>query len=122
MRIAPINIALLPRRLVAPVAVAAMIAGAALTYQAKLDASEAAERVSQLRHEISQERIAISLLTAEWSELTQPGRLQGLIERNQNVLPLAPFGIDQMVRIRDIPLPPVGDDDFIADILTGAIR
>ncbi|MHA1560021.1 MAG: cell division protein FtsL [Alphaproteobacteria bacterium] len=122
MRVAPTYIALLPRHLVVPIAVAAMIGGATLTYQAKHDASEAAERVSQLRHEISQERIAISLLTAEWSELTQPGRLQGLIERNQNVLRLGPFGIDQMVHIRDIPLPPAGDDDLIADILTGAVR
>jgi len=122
MRIALSNAAFLPRRFVAPIAVVAMIGGAALTYQAKHDASEAADRVSQLRLEISQERNAISLLTAEWSELTQPGRLQGLIERNQNVLRLGPFGIDQMIHIRDIPLPPAGDDDLIANILTGGVR
>ena len=114
--------AFLPQRLFAPVAVVAMIGGAALTYQAKHAASEAAEQVSLLRHEISQERMAISLLTAEWSELTQPGRLQSLIERYYNVLPLTSFGIDQMVHIRDLPLPPTDDDDLIANILTGEAR
>ena len=122
MRAAVASMTSWPRRFVAPVAVLVMIGGAAATYQFKHDASEAADMVSELRHEIAQEQIAISLLKAEWSELTQPGRLQDLIERYQNVLPLAPFEIDQMVQIRDLPLPPTDDTDLIANILTGAIR
>lgn len=109
-------------RLVVPVTVALMIAGAALTYNAKHDAAGAADRVSELRNQIQQEQVAISLLKAEWSELTQPGRLQDLIARHPDVLALAPFGIDQMVYIRDLPMPPEDNADHIADILTGAIR
>lgn len=122
MRIAAGAMSFGSRRFVAPIAVLVMIAGAGATYQFKHDAAEAADHVAELRHEIVQERIAISLLKAEWSELTQPGRLQVLIERNQNILPLAAFGIDQMVRIRDLPEPPTDDADLIANILTGAVR
>jgi hypothetical protein len=96
-----------------------MITGAAVTYQAKDEAVAAADRVSELRHEISQERIAISLLKAEWSELTQPARLQELVERNPDVLNLAPYGVGQMVRITDIPLVPAAEPDPIADLLAG---
>lgn len=107
------------RRLIVPLLVIVMLAVALLTYQAKHEASLAADRVSELRHEIAQERIAISLLKAEWSELTQPGRLQDLVERYPHILALAPFGIDQMIRIGDLPMPPEEDIDVIANLLGG---
>ena len=106
-----------PRRITYPVAIAVMIAGAVATYQTKLQAAQAAEQVSDLRHEISQERIAISLLKAEWSELTQPARLQDLVARHPDALDLGPFGVDRMVRLGDIPFAPAEQPDLIGKLL-----
>lgn len=106
------------RRLSIPLLVIVMIAGAAFTYHAKHDAVRAAERVAELRHLIDQERRRLSLLKAEWGELTQPGRIEDLVDRYPEVLALEPFGIDRMVRITDIPFAP--DHDFIADMLAAA--
>src|SRR5690349_13915872 len=92
-----------------------MFAGAAWTYQTKHYAVEAARHVNELRDQIEDERVRLSLLKAEWSELTQPGRLQALVERYPDQLGLQPFGIDRMVRITDIPISP--DHDFIADMV-----
>lgn len=107
------------RRLGLPLVIAVMIGGAMFTYEAKEEAVTTAERVSDLRHQVSQERIAISLLKAEWSELTQPGRLQALIERYPEVLDLGNFGIDRMVTIRDLPFPPAEQTDLIAELMGG---
>ncbi len=114
--------ALHPRRLVVPLALLLMVGGAAWTYSTKDDAVAAAARVSDLRDEITQEQVAISLLKAEWSELTEPGRLQDLIDRYPTAFPLQPFGIDQMVRIRDLPMAPAEQPDLIAEVLAGAHR
>lgn len=94
------------RRVVYPVIVAVMVGGAALTYQTKHEAIGAAEQVAELRRQIELQRNALSLLTAEWSVLTQPSRLQDLIERHPEDFPLAAYGIDQVVRIGDLPMPP----------------
>lgn len=107
------------RRLGLPLMVAVMIGGAMFTYESKEEAVATADRVSELRHQVSQERIAISLLKAEWSELTQPGRLQALIERYPDVLDLSNFGIDRMVTIRDLPFPPEEQTDLIAELMGG---
>jgi len=111
-----------PRRFVFPLAVLIMIGGAAWTFQAKDDAVAAAQHVSSLRDEITQEQVAISLLKAEWSELTEPSRLQALIDQYPNAFPLQPFGIDQMIRIGDLPMAPTDRPDLIADVLNGAAR
>ncbi len=96
-----------------------MISGAMLTYEAKEEAVTTAEGVADLRHEIGQERITISLLKAEIAELSQPGRLQSLIERYPEILSLGAFEIDRMVRITDIPFPPEDDVDLIAELVGG---
>ncbi|MGD9739172.1 MAG: hypothetical protein AB7O56_00780 [Bauldia sp.] len=106
------------RRLGIPLLFIIMLAGAAFTYNAKHHAVEAADQVSDLRRQIEQERMRLSLLKAEWGELTQPGRIQGLVDQYPEVLALQPFGIDRMVRITDIPFAP--DHDFIADMLATA--
>ena len=95
-------------RLINVALVIAMIVGAGLTYQTKHLSVEAAAHVSDLRNRIEQQKIAISLLKAEWSVLNQPDRLQALAGRYSQSLALAPFDLSQMVRIEDIPLKPIG--------------
>ncbi|MCW5714245.1 MAG: hypothetical protein KIT43_07030 [Bauldia sp.] len=103
------------RRLLTPVLLIVMFAGALWTYQTKHYAVEEARYVNQLRDQIEDERVRLSLLKAEWSELTQPGRLQQIVEAYPDRLGLQPFGISRMVRITDIPFAP--DHDFIADMV-----
>lgn len=109
------------RRMILPLVVAIMIVGAMVTYTAKADAIATAERVADLRHEVAQERIKISLLKAEIAELSQPSRLQSLIERYPVIFDLGPFEIGRMVRIGDLPFPSEEDVDLIADALIGAL-
>jgi hypothetical protein len=111
--------AITPKRLAYPLAVVIMIGGAVATYQTKHDAVEAAALVAELRHEIGQERIAISLLKAEWSELTQPARLQDLLGRYPDILDLGPYGVERMIRLGDIPYPPAAELDLIGAFLAG---
>ncbi len=96
--------------------VLAMITGAVLTYNLKYEAETAARGVNDLRNQVDQARMSISALRAEWASLDQPGRLQGLVERHQAALNLAPFQTNQAVAIEDIPMrqdaaPPSGVPD-----------
>ena len=52
------------------------------------------------------EQEAISLLKAEWSVLTQPARLQDLVERHADVLKLAPMTAEHIGTLADIPAKP----------------
>jgi hypothetical protein len=107
------------RSLTYPLVITLMIVGAVITYQAKQQAVEEAEHIADLRNEIAQERIAISLLKAEWSELTQPGRLQDLVGRYPDVLDLGAYGVERMVRIDDLPFAAGQQPDLIGEFLGG---
>jgi hypothetical protein len=106
------------QRLGVLVIVMLLIGGAAFTYHVKHEAVEASKQVAALRAAIERERIRLSLLKAEWGELTQPGRLQDLVSRYPDVIALTPFGVDRMVPLRAIPYAP--NHDFIAEMLAAA--
>ena len=57
-----------------------MIVGAVITYNLKHETEKSAARVFRLHTAIAKEREAIAYLKAEWSVLSQPGRLQQLID------------------------------------------
>ena len=80
-------------------------------------------QIARTKAEIIEEREAIKLLDAEWSNLTQPARLQALAESQ---LGLKPLNVDQVVTeqelIARIPSEPVikleePGKDAIGDIL-----
>ena len=80
-------------------------------------------QIAHTKSEIGEEREAIKLLDAEWSNLTQPARLQALAESQ---LGLKPLKVDQIVNeqelIARIPSGPVikleeQGKDTIGDIL-----
>jgi hypothetical protein len=91
-------------RIVNVVLVLAMIAGAVITYNLKHETEKAAARVARLHTAIAREREAIALLKAEWSVLSQPGRLQQLIARYQDYFRLEPFSASQVATLDEIPL------------------
>jgi hypothetical protein len=96
---------------------AAMIVGAAVTYDMKHKAELAAERVATLQSAIAMEKNEIVVLKAEWSMLMQPARLQGTIEKYADHFQLQPFSPDQIATIDEIPLKPVATDDKTAETL-----
>ena len=85
---------------------AAMILAAIVTYALKHQAEVAAEDVSRLQADIAKERDAIRTLTAEWSFLNQPSRLDALVKEHADYFQLQPFAPDQVAAIDEIPLRP----------------
>jgi hypothetical protein len=92
------------KRIINVVLVLLMIGGAALTYQMKHRAEKAAHRVAKLNLNIAGERESIAVLKAEWSMLSQPGRLQSVIARYQDHFRLEPFAAAQVATLDEIPL------------------
>jgi hypothetical protein len=81
----------------------AMVAGAIVTYDMKYDAEIAAEGIARLKADIAAERDRIRTLTAEWSLLTQPARLQALVTEHADYFDLRPFSPEQLATIDAIP-------------------
>jgi len=95
------------KRTVNALLVALMVLSAAAVYDMKYEAELSAENVHKVERDIEREREALSLLKAEWSVLTQPGRLQDLAERHADILKLTPMTADHIVTLADIPAKPV---------------
>ncbi len=92
------------RRILNLLLLLAMITGAAVTYDMKHKAELAADRNAKLESEIAKDKDSIALLRAEWSLLTQPSRLQTLVDKYADHFQLQPFTPAQIARIDDIPL------------------
>jgi hypothetical protein len=107
-------------RIVNLVLLALMLVGAAVTYNLKYKAETAANQVARLQSDIAKEKAQLQLLKAEWTMLTQPARLQAVVDVHNNHFLLLPFTPDQLATIDEIPMrPPVGDP--IAAIASAAI-
>jgi len=98
-----------------------MVAAAAFTYKTKHDAENQFDQLAKLEQQIRFEEDTISILKADWSLLTQPGRLQRLTETYATELGLAPVEPQQIVTLDTIPQrPPELPDpsvDTIAEML-----
>ena len=92
------------RRILNLVLFVAMIAGAAVTYDMKHQAELAAEHNAKLAAEIAKDKDSIALLRAEWALLTQPSRLQTLVDKYADHFKLQPFSPTQLATIDEIPL------------------
>ena len=104
-------------RIINLILLAAMIVGAAVTYDMKHKAELAADRVATLQSAIAKEKNEIVLLKAEWSVLTQPARLQATVEQYADHFQLQPFSPDQIATIDEIPLKPVTANDKASEKL-----
>lgn len=90
-------------RYLPPILIILMIAGAAFTYDTKHKAEQAAATVVSLRAQVESEKTSLRLLKAEWSVLTQPARLQALVEKYQAQLGLRTADVGQFVTIDEVP-------------------
>ena len=84
-----------------------MVLSAAAVYDMKYEAELASENLSRVEREIAHQQAAISLLKAEWSVLSQPSRLQELVERHKDILHLTPLTARQIGTLADIPEKPL---------------
>lgn len=84
--------------------ICALVAAASWTFKVKHDSELALERVAELEQRIQSEREAIDILHADWSLLTSPDRLQGLVERHAQELELVPLKPERIVTVDDIPM------------------
>ncbi len=104
--------------------IAAMLVAATVTYKIKYDAEKQIAVINKLKREIRHEEDTIRLLRADWSLLTQPGRLQNLVEVYDAELGLKPIEALQITSVDDIPLRPIDDIDKIIfgsdDLLAGS--
>jgi len=90
------------------VLIAVMIGTAAITYRIKQSAESELEHINRIRTQIRLEHDTINLLQADWSLLTQPRRLQKLVELYQPQLNLQPTTAEQIVTLDQLPMRPVG--------------
>lgn len=73
-----------------------MVAAAGLTFKVKYDAELKLEEIRKLEAEIRTEEDTIDVLEADMSVLTQPARLQTLVDAYNSELQLEPVEPDQV--------------------------
>jgi hypothetical protein len=95
-----------------------MIVAAAGTYKIKAEANGKQNEIRRIEKQIGVEEDTIDLLEADWSMLTQPERLQQLVEKHAGELSLQPIEAHQVVGVRDVPQRGVApDEDVIAETI-----
>ena len=94
-----------------------LLGGAAFTFKVKHDSEVAIEEVTKLQNQIKAEQDAIDILKADWSLLTDPKRLQVLVERYKDQLGIEPLDPTAIGEISEIPVrPPLLPDPGKGDI------
>ena len=92
--------------------IAVMLSAAAFTYKTKHEAEAMRDRISTLTSQIQAEKDAIDVLKADWSLLTQPGRMHDLAVTHEAELGLRLLEPQQIIserRLAEIPLRPAPD-------------
>jgi hypothetical protein len=98
---------------------AMLVFAAAYVYEIKFESTLRAERVAKMRGDVRRERDAIAALRAEWAQLENPARIQGLVRRHLPLGPTQPTQFDPLDRLPERPpqivQPPL--DDAIATMI-----
>src|SRR5690348_16780968 len=80
-----------------------LVAAAAYVYEIKFESTLRAERVAKMRADVRRERDAIAALRAEWAQLDNPARLQGLARRHLSLGPALATQFDTFDRLPEKP-------------------
>lgn len=86
------------------VLIGVMTAAAAVTYTIKHRAELKLEEVHRLEAEIKLEKDTIDLLKADWALLSQPNRLERLVNNYNGELQLQPTPSTSLVHARELPM------------------
>jgi hypothetical protein len=97
-------------RLLHLIVVAALVCAAVYVYKIKFDSTLQAERVAKLRTDLRRQRDAIAALRAEWSQLDNPIRIQGLAQRHLQLKAVEATQFDNLDHLPDRPVALVPPD------------
>jgi hypothetical protein len=103
-------------RLLHLIVVAALIMAAAFVYKIKFESTVRATELARLAAAIKRERDATAALKAEWAQLDNPARIQGLTERHLSLRMLDPAQLDRFDHLPDRPAPGSQPDAIAAMI------
>ncbi len=99
-----------------------MVSAAAVTYKIKADSEDELRQVRKIERQIAEEEDSIDLLKADWSLLTQPSRIQKLVDAHKDALGLEATDSHQVTDLAAVPekglAEPEGDpiaDAIVAD-------
>ena len=87
--------------------VAIMVAAVSYTYTAKHRTDTTLEEIARVESEIQKRKDAIAVLETDWSLMTQPNRLQALINSFSGQLPLEPARPEQFGKVDQLPARPL---------------
>ncbi len=96
-----------------------LVLAAAYVYEIKFESTLRAERVAKMRADLRRERDAIAALRAEWAQLENPARIQGLVLRHLQLGPIRPPQFDSLDQLPERPpqiVQPPPDDAIAAMI------
>lgn len=95
-----------------------MISAAAVTFRIKANSEAELKEVRRLERQIAHEEDAIDILNADWALLTQPSRIQKLVDAHKEALGLRPTESKQVTSVDAIPEKGLIDEgDPIADAI-----
>jgi hypothetical protein len=96
-----------------------MISAAAITFRIKAESEAQLREVRTLERQIAHEEDSIDLLEADWSLLTQPSRVQKLVDAHKDELGLQATISRQVTSVESIPEKglSVDEGDPIADAI-----
>lgn len=97
------------------VLICVMLAAAAFTYSTKHDAENRYRELRKIEGQIRFEEDTINVLKADWSVLTQPKRLQALVEAYQEQLGLQPPDPRQFSHMAAIPTRKLDVEDVLEE-------
>jgi len=92
------------------IVVATLVVAAIDVYKIKFESTVQEARVAKLRAEIGRERDTIAALRAQWAQLANPVRIQGLALRHLPLKPLDPVQIDTLDHVPERPEAPPAED------------
>lgn len=96
-----------------------LVLAAAYVYEIKFESTLRAERVAKMRGDVRRERDGIAALRAEWAQLENPARVQGLARRHLPLRPAEATQFDPLDRLPERPpqiVQPEKDDAIAAMI------
>ena len=88
-----------------------MVSAAAVTYRIKATSEDQLRQVRKLERQIALEEDAIDLLKADWSLLTQPSRVQRLVDAHKDALELQATDSTQVTGLESVPERGLADSD-----------
>lgn len=90
-------------RVINLIVISVMILAAAYVYRIKFDSTVQAERLAKIRSEVRRARDTIAELRAEWSQLDNPARIEGLTKHYLQLKPITPTQFDSLDKLPDRP-------------------